>query len=289
MARKEVVAGISVTTESATLVVVEHGENETTLLHLDELQAGHDEFWYLNVFEQSPALRKLEINQVAVALNPNTLTLLKCPLDSMLNQSERNDHIHWELSHYIENYKLKEYVNDVHILRTRPQDNVQDVLVVSVRRDVIFGLQERLSRRGLTLGIVDVNHFATNAALLHSHNEVGRTTCAVVGFNGPRVDVSILNNGHMTDYEYWTSSAETDEKNFLQQALHQKSLDKIYLYGAQFTREYEQKIKTSFTSPTVAIEPFRGLQVSQDFTTFSRFVPNASQFAAAVGIALRKS
>lgn len=288
MANKEIIAGISVASDVASLAVVEHGANEIALLHIDEQrQSSKDEFWFVNVLLQSSGLAELRIDQVAIGLDPGTLTVLKCPLDLTLSQPERNEHIHWELSQYVENYRPKEQINDLHVLRTRPQGNTQDVLAVSVRRDTIFGLQENLNRQKLTLGVVDVNHFAANTALLRSHNEVGRTNCAVIGFNGSRVDVSILNSGHMVDYQYWVAS-DGNVAAFLQDGLQQTSLDTIYLYGTHLGREHQQTVQSLADVPVVVIDPFRRLKTAPNVPLSAQLADRPERFTAAVGIALRK-
>lgn len=290
MPSKEIIAGISISRDLASLAVLEHRADEIELLFLDEQkQVNESQFWYLNPLEKFLENRRTKVNQVAVALDPAKLLLLSCPLDTSLSQSERNEHIHWELSHYIKNYQPKEYINDVHILETRAQEQVQHVLAVAVQRDVIFGLQQALSQQGLTLGIVDVNHFATETSLLRSHPEIGKTICACIGVNQSRIDVSILRNGYMINYRYSVSLAAEANRSLFGEILDQRPLAGVYLYGTHLSKDQERLIKSFTKSTTVVLNPFRKILISHDFPGFTRYINQTHRFAAAVGIALRKA
>ena len=123
MASKNLIAGISFNGDSSFLAVLEHREDEVNLLFLDEYKRDNDkeEFWYINPMVDFLDEHHTKIHQVNVALDGRGLVLLPCLLDIAFTQSERNEHIQWELSHYIHAYQPKEYVNDVHILETNAQ------------------------------------------------------------------------------------------------------------------------------------------------------------------------
>ncbi len=291
MPSRTIIAGISFTDVSSVLAVLEHRQEEVGLLFLDEYNRDNDreEFWYLRPIVDFLDQHHTRIQQVNIALDGRGLVLLHCLLDDTLTQSERNEHLQWELSHYIGSYKPNEYINDVHILETDPQAHVQRVLAVAVRRNVIFGLQNFLSERKQALGIVDVNHFATASALIRNHPEVGGAMCASIGAHLSRVDVSILDNGHMVEYRYSSGSNEAMIRSFLGEVLDQFSVAGVYLHGTTLTHEQETMIKSLVKQPTAVLNPFRRLVVSHDFLTFDRYLKEPFRFAAAVGIALRTS
>lgn len=289
MPAKEIIAGISISDNVSFLSVLEHRSDEIELLFLDEYKrSDNEEFWYISSLDRYLEEHRTKVNQVAVALDAAKLIILNCPLDISLTQSERNEQVAWELSHYISTYQAKEYINDIHVLETRAQDHVQNVLAVAVRRKTIFGLQEVLDKRGLTLGVVDVNHFATENALLRSHPEIGKAVCACIGLNQSRIDASILRNGHMTEYRYSVSTEEQDHRTFLEKVLHQHSSAGVYLYGTNLTKEQEKMVKSSSQSSTIILNPFRKILLSPNFPGFTPYIPYTYRFAAAVGIALRK-
>lgn len=290
MSAKEVVAGISVCDTLASLAVLEHHENDIELLFLDELtRKDEKEFWYLDLLDRFFKYSRTKINQVALALDAAQLTIIQCPLDAALNPSDRNEQIHWELSQYVKNYNPKEYINDVHVLDSRSQEGYQNVLVVSVKREVIFGLQKTLTDRGATLGVVDVNHFATDSAILRNHPENEKTACCSIGSHPSRIDASILRSGRMTAYRYCLPKAEDDARAFVKTLLENHPITGVYLYGTHIIKERERLVK-SLTQATVAIlNPFRRTVISRDFRSFTSHAPHAHRFSAAVGIALRKA
>lgn len=290
MPAKEVIAGISVSDNLASLAVLEHRESTIELLFLDEqMRTDSSDFWYVNLLDRFAEHSRAKISQVAIALDSAELTIIQCPLDVSLNQSERNEHVNWELSQYINDYHPREYINDVHILETRSQEGIQQVLVVAVQRNIIFGLQDTLNNRGMALGIVDVNHFAVNSTLLHTHSEIEKGICASIGLSQSRIDASILRHGHMVAYRYSLPKTQEDSVSFMKTILDRQPLSGIYVYGVHLTKDQEKLVKSLAQYPVVVLNPFRRTLISLNFPNFTRYAANVHRFAAAVGIALRKA
>lgn len=287
---KEIIAGISVEGNAASLAVVEHRDGERALLFLDERERHEEnEFWYCSLLDRFQRQSRLKIQQVGIALDASSVTIIQCPIDISLNQSDRNQHINWELSQYVEHYNPREYINDVHVLETRAQERIQNILVVSVKRNTIFGLQETLTKRQLLLGIVDINHFATDAAILWSHPEHEKALCCSVGIHAHRIDASILRNGRTTAYRYVLNGSDGETETFLSALVETQPVVSVYVHGSDLSVEMEKKIQSISHAPVAVLNPFRRMVVSRDFPAFTRFAPFVHRFAAAVGIALRKS
>jgi Tfp pilus assembly PilM family ATPase len=286
LARRNVICGISISGETAILAGLEQTEAGFFLVQLDELQRSErTPFWYLNLLERFP--ERDSVAQVALALDGDMLHLLTLPIDSTLSQSDRNDHIHWEFSHYIENYKPGEFIHDVHVLDTDAEQHVERVLAVAVRRNIVFGVQDALRQQKLALGVVDLAQFAADTSLVRNYPEDMQGVCTDIGWNGNRIDVSVLDSGHLTAYRYATPAGETELKNFLT-TLDPATAEKIFLHGTGMSPEFENTVKATLRSTVVVADPLRRIPLSPEFPTQSRHLPDTHRYAAAVGIALRR-
>jgi Tfp pilus assembly PilM family ATPase len=287
---KGIIAGIGLGGNTASLTVIEHHDHEKELLYLDTLErADNSEFWYLELLDWFAEQSRTKLNQVAIAVDPSAVTIIQCPMDNSLNQTERNQHINWELSQYIEDYHPQQYVNDVHILETDPEVNVQNILIVSVTRQVIYSLQKALAERHLPLGIVDVNHFATDGAIVRSYPDSEKTLCCSLGVGPSRIDASILQNGQKIAYHYTLPKTDDEMQSFVSSLLNDHPVSSVYLWGSHLTRETEKLIRSLTSVPVVILNPFRRTVVSPNFRTFSHYANSLYRFASSAGIALRTS
>jgi len=287
---KAIIAGIGVSDTIACLSVIEHRDRQKELLYLDQLERTIDTpFWYLELLDRFIEQSRSKIDRVAVALDPSSVTIIVCPIDNSLNQTDRNQQINWELSHYIENYNPQHYINDVHVLEINYQENTQHALVVSATRDMIFGLQEALTERRLLLGVVDVNHFAVDMSLLQSHPDCEKILCCSLGMGLSRIDASILLNGRMIAYRYAMPRKDEEIRTFLASLSDHYHFSALYIHGSHLTREKEKLIKSNSSVPVAVLNPFRRMVVSFNFPDFTRYANLFHQFAPAVGIALRTS
>lgn len=287
---KEIIAGISISENFASLAILEHRPDEIELLFLHEHRRMEDtEYWYVDPLEQYVRSSRTKVHRVAVALDAASLVVLTCPLDTSFTQSELNEHIQWELSHFVRNYQPKEHINDVHILKTRAGEHIEYGLAVAVRRSLVFGLQEYLNERELALGVVDVNHFAADTTILRSHPEAEKGRCACVGFGETRVDVSTLWHGRMAGYRYGIFDTVHGSRQFLGGVLADPDLNTVYIFGTGLSKDHEKIVRSLVKCPVVPLNPFRRILISHNFPYFPQFIATTHRFASAVGIALRRS
>lgn len=285
---RTIIAGIGVSDNIACLSVIEHRDNKKELLYLDQLeQTNESPYWYLDLLDN--LIEPMKIDRVAIALDPSSVAIIRCPMEIGLSQSDRNQQINWELSHYVEDYHPQHYINDVHVLETDHEENIERLLVVSAPRNLIFGLQEALTERRLHLGIVDVNHFAADTALIQSHPDSERILCCSLGIGSSRLDASILRGGQMTAYRYALPSTSEEFRSFISTLMEDYPITSLYVHGSHLTREREKLIKSTVNIPVTILNPFRRMMVSLNFTGFTRYANLAHRFAPAVGIALRTS
>src|ERR1041385_3166831 len=198
---KELIAGVSFSDTMAQTVVLGLDENSIELYHLEESpNANRNDTWFLDSVLNAQEGMGGKISRVAVAIDNAAVFLLSFPLDGSLTRPEQNEHIQWELSNFVEDFKPKDYINDIHVLRTRAREQVSEILTVSVRRSLVFNIQNTLANKKIDLQLVDTNHFGAQHALFAVHPEAKTKVAALAGISKSRIDVGILVNGRLTNY-----------------------------------------------------------------------------------------
>ncbi len=288
---REWYAGVSITSGVATTAIIERRNDETELLHLDLCERSPDSgaLWFLAGLSVAQTLRKIKIKQINVGLDNALTSLIRFPIDSSLGQSEINDQLRWELSHYIDDYQPNHYVSDLHTLDTLPGAASRDVLAVTVERSQIFELHSALADRGLTLGVVDINHFAADTAILHTHPEVAKTSILSVSVSDSRIDLSILRNGSAVGHSFAAFNKWTEASKFIASNAVAARIPLIYFQGTGMTREFVSAIDIPHPNRKILLNPFRRLLISPAIPHFDRHMNHAHRFASCVGIALRRN
>lgn len=298
MPSKEIIAGLSLSQNFSLLAVIEDRGSEFELLHLAEHErrrpevsgrSDGDDYWYLSPLKTFLSQHPQRIREVAIAFDGADLFLLTCPIDLTLTQPERNEHLNWEFSHYISDFKPQDYITDVHVLATHPDAQFQNVLAVAVQRSVILGLQRQLRDQGLALGVVDINPFAVETSLFRSHPDAKKVTVLCMGVNEWGIEASLFRNGHLTRYKRVQGTAAENMHVLLKETLDERDVSRIYLHGIGVTRHHEKFLKSTCSLPVELLNPFRRVLISSAFRGFDRYIEQTYRFAAAVGIALRRT
>ena len=286
---KELKAGISFSDDTAQTVVLELHPEEVVLHYLEEFKnASRSDIWFLDSIINARKGFSGKISSVSVALDNSAVFLHSFPLDTSLTQTEQNEYVQWELSNFIEDFKPREYINDIHPLRTRARDQVSDVLAVSVKRTLLFDVQQALADQHIDLRLADTYYFGTQYSLLATYPEVKTKTVALVGATMGRLDVGILVNGRLIDYRYKFVSTIEESVNFLREVLMNFPVSDIYLYGTAMTLDLTKNLHTAFAMNVTALNPFRRMRISSSFRDFDKFIGQEHRFASCVGCVLKK-
>jgi len=285
---KELRAGISFTGDQAQTVVVELHDRRVELRHIEErTKESMLEYWFLDDLLSLEKKTLGKISRVSVAMDNSEAFFHRFPIDSLLTQVEQNEHVRWELSHFIADYKPQEYINDVHILRTHARDHFLDILVAAVRRSFLFKLHEYLAEQNLNLQTVEANVFSVTHALLLAYPEVKTTAATMVGISNRRLDIGILSNGRLTDYSYRKISPVEEAIGFLKESLEEANMQNIFLHGPSLTAEWMNSFRAAFGAKMMDLNPFRHMMVASSCQNFKQFNGREHRFAACVGSALR--
>jgi Tfp pilus assembly PilM family ATPase len=287
---KEQIAGISYSDNIAQTVILETSDDGVEVRHLEEINdVVQSDGWFLvPLFELRKKKNLGKRSKISVALDNASVILLSFPMDSSLNQVQQNGHVHWELSNFVDDFKPNAYVSDVHVLRTWARDRVVEVLAVSVKRSLVYNIQQMLSERKLDLDIIDTNHFGAQHALLMNYPDVRTKSVALVGVTRNRIDAGVISNGRLRDYRYTINSSSEYVSIWLQELSKEFPITDMFFHGPEVTHELIKTLRASIHQSITLLNPFRTLRISPSFSEFDKYIGQEHRFAACVGIAVQQ-
>jgi len=285
---KEYIAGISTSDGWAQLAVFEMKDREPILLHVEEYARNdNDPLWFLRGV-LAPSSRELKkLSRIAVALEYSSVFLHAFPMDTALTQAEQNEHVHWELSHLIAGYQAKDHICDLHVLKTHAREQVAEILVVAVRRSLVFEIQRAISQRQLEIGLVDTGYFATEHALLASYPEIKINTSALVVVGDERTDIGWNFNGRLIRYETTRDGSPGGVVRKIRSQLTELPVSEVYLSGRVLPAAYVEAIGEELGLPVTPLNPFRRLIRTSGCRALKEFRGLEYRLSACVGIALQ--
>ena len=283
------VAGVSFGDGVAHVAVLEVRKQHVELRYLQEISDGSGgELWFLQPLIARAARPLRKVKKASVAIDNASVFLHSFPLDTTLSQVEQNEHIVWELSNFLPDFKPGEYIRDVHTLQVHAQQHVNDVFVVAARRSLIFEIQEALAKEKIELHVADTSHFGAQYALLVNYPEVKTKTTALLNVSQARVDGGILHNGRLTRYRYLPATSADEVLEFLQSLVNIHSITDVFFYGTNATHSIVNAARQQLKVNAEMLNPLRRLPVSSRFRDFSVYNGREYRFAPAIGCALRK-
>ncbi len=283
---KEIVAGIGLDNDRATLVILKVKEKVTKLLYIEEfVKTNAEELWFLEKILHPVNRRFKKIKKVSIAIDSTSAFLHLFPLDETLNQSEQNEHIHWELSNFIKDYNSKDYINDPHILKTHAREQVADVLVVSAKRSLISDVQEALRNKGIELHIIDTNYFGAECSLLNAIPEIKTKTIGLVHLTSNSYDVGIISNARLIQYSFGIAASPEVIAERLQNITNESSITQIFCCGSAGSVEFVENLGNITGIHTLFFNPFGKIKTSR-CKDYTNILGSEHRFAASTGIAL---
>jgi len=300
MASKDLSLGLSISGNLIQAVEIERGGSSGILLAIDEWQnrfpfdngtapessASREFQEYLQAFIK---VNHVKATQVSVALDTAFLFLNTLPVEDGLPRPRINELIDWELHQYFPDLEPKEFITDVHVVSTHREQGWNELLAVSIRRRHTTAVKETLRALGLTLHIVDVDHFSADMALRINYPDTYRRYLAFVGVKEDRLDVSLMKNGALQSYSYVT--VKSDQEIVDQIALISRETKGIYsitVYGPHLDKDLLVQIRRASALLVEALNPLRHISVSDTLRLADHLSAPSYRFASAVGVALRR-
>jgi hypothetical protein len=235
-----------------------------------------------------------EINapNISFCLDSRWIFIHSFPLDKGFSEAERSDHISWELSNYLTDSKLDDYVTATATLLEMPTLQASTILSASVKRELISLLRSVASRLKLEVIVIDVDHFGAEHTLRWNYPEIEHETVSLVGFKSDGIDVSIFQNGRPVSYR----RRELRDGMLISRLLdpasgrtsdRQAQPKKCYIYGENENATTLLQSSQGDSPLVEVLDPVRHVSLPRQLrrlnrTTFHRYAP-------AIGLAMREA
>jgi Tfp pilus assembly PilM family ATPase len=298
MTEHDSIIGLSLSDKSVQAVEIEHDGSLNTLLAVEEWENtlpakaglnGEGVGRFVENLDTFIKVNNCRARRVSVALDTTQLFLNSIPLEEGITRTEMNDHLNWELTQYFPDAAPKEFITDVHVLTQHTTEGWSDVLCVSVKREDAYLIQKSLAQLGLTLHVLDVDHFSADTALRINYPDTNRKFLALVGIKENRLDTSLIKNGNVESYSYCLVQSD---KEIVEQigvlSRETKGIYSITAYGTYLSKELLVQIRRGSSLLVEARNPLRHVRVSDTLRFSDRLSVPSYRFASAVGVALRR-
>jgi Tfp pilus assembly PilM family ATPase len=294
----ESIIGLNIGTKVVHAVEVEHVGPTKTLLAMDEFPSPFTK----NTGPTEDEIHRLaaalglyikandvKSRRVSVALDTSNLFLNTIPVDAGLSQEQMNEHLNWELSQYFPETPPAEFITDVHVLTENETHQWSEILSVSVRRSQTNGIRKAVEMLGLSLHIVDVDHFSAETALRMNYPDTNAKYLAMVGVKQHRLDVSLIRKGKMESYSYYLVNSDAEiVKRIGTLSRETRGIFSIISYGPHLEKDLLVEIRRGSSMLVEALNPLRHLRISSKLKLGENLTGPSYRFAAAVGVALRR-
>lgn len=273
------------------------GERETSMdfgKSSANLNADHPQLVTF-VYELEELMKRHKVNTkgISFAIPTEPLFINILPTDAALQKAELAEYLRWELSQYVTDSPVKDFIIDSHALPSEDAA-VRQLFMVGVRRGIVSFFQKVASELRLKLNVLDVDHFSTEKTLRYNYPELDEKVVALCGVQYGHLDGSLLVNGQMVDYR----SIRIDRQDEVHTAVrayakHLREKDGIpqpfalLLHGINLPAENLKQLQEELKMQVVHLNALRKLSASKKL--YAPFVKENSRFAAAIGVALRTS
>ncbi len=286
---REYVAGLSAAEGRAQLAVFEKREGEFRLLHLQEDERRDETpLWFLRGLTDPQVRIVKKVSRVSVALEESSLFLHSFPIDTSLTRSEQDEHVAWELGNVRPGFDASAHVCDLHFLRTQARDQLADVLVVSIPRSLISGIQDAVHDRKIQLTGIDTQFFGFESSLLMNYPEVKEKTVALVRASADHTELGWEFHGRLIGYERALPPKPDAVVEKIRAQLPELPISDIYCCGASLSPEFRDTLAESLGLPVTLVNPFRRSVDVSPCEPFDRFSGKVHHLAPCAGIALRR-
>jgi len=298
MADKVQVLGLSLSDKGVQAAEIEQEGSSNTLLAIDEWENtlpekagrnGHGIDQFLEYLSAFMKVNRVQARRVSVALDTSQVFINTIPMEAGILRPEMNEQIEWELSQYFPDVPSKAFITDVHPLTHHTTERWNEMLTVSVNRRDAYAIQQALVKLGLSLHVVDVDHFSADTALRFNYPDTNQKFLALVGIKENRLDISLIKNGNMESYSYSAvqSNAEIVE-HVSRLSRETRGIFSITVYGPFLDNDLLVQIRRNSSLLVEALNPLRHVRVSDTLRLADQISAPSYRFASAVGVALRR-
>jgi len=286
---KKYEAGVSFSDNTGQIVVLRTDRKPWRLCHLAEFRTkAVSPIWFLQPLLERDVKIYRKVKKVSIAIDYEKLFHCTVPVDSTLDSIARKEQIEWELSQFIPQESVREYVSDTHVLAKQSVEGTEDTLIVAATREFIKQLEGELHKYKFKTGIIDSSFFAAQTAAVLSHSEVQSQQLAIVGVFPRRVDVGILFGGTLYDYRAIGITSPREVPPVVDSALEQTPIESLCLYGMNIGSQLVDKLRETPGRKVFFLDPFKTLESDIDEQLMQQFRGREHVFAPAVGIVMMR-
>ena len=234
---------------------------------------------------------EIDAPNISFCLDSRWVFIHSFPLDQNISESERADQITWELSNYLADSKVEDYVTGTATLVEMPTLRASIVLAAAVKRDLISLFRRVASRLGLQIVVIDVDHFGAEHALRWNYPEIEDGTVSLVGVKSNGIDVSIIQNGKPVSYRWGELVSGMTVPRLVDQLLGQASngrspVKKCFFYGENENASTPLLSDQGGDPPAEIMDPVRNVSLPRQLRRLSR--TTFHRYAPAIGLAMRE-
>lgn len=229
-----------------------------------------------------------KFTKISFCLDTSFAFLNVIPVEQSLSEQEFNEHLLWEISQYFPT----ESANQSFIIRGYKfsGDDMEKALMVAVKKDLISFLKGIAEKLGLTVQIIDIDHFAVENCLRERISPVRSryfySDFVLVGLKNSRIDVSVFRSYEFQRYFYHIVNGESDTRYFLLKLINDNvsaGFEKFVFYGEGLDQNLIGIISGMLGSKFSILNPFD----SRLFLDVKVEAESAHIFAPNIGLALR--
>jgi Tfp pilus assembly PilM family ATPase len=223
-------------------------------------------------------------NMLSFGLNSKMAMVETVPMDNSLSEDDIEQHLEWELSHFVANASPVGFSIGSSELDATETESLR--VIVAVRKSFVNFLNRVCSIIGGNLNIVDIDHFTAENALKFNYPEIEQQRVILAGVDETTVDVSILINGTAKRVFTMSWNAETDLSK-LSSIAQEVNAQTVYFHGRLATPTFAENAQKSITIPSLVIDPFKNVILPQSLKNHEEVAQARHAYASAVGLALR--
>ena len=226
--------------------------------------------------------------RVSVTLDTSLLFISTIPFGSTVSRSEIDDQIQWELRTHFPDAPANSFISDIHIL-TRPRsDEGDEVLMVSVRSDLVRKIHRSLARLNLRVDVVDCDHFSADTALRYNHSEAASRFVALVGLKPQRIDLTLIRYFDTESYSYAMVRSDQEVVQHIRRIVDEKKdLSSIVVYG-KVANDLLAHVRNAIGIPVEKLNPLRCVELAGAAWSDAALKESAANYVSAIGVALRR-
>lgn len=287
---KKYEAGVSFAENTGQIVVLRVDKQPWRLCYVAEFRSKTiSPIWFLQPLLERDVKIYRKVKKVSIAIDNEKLFQCVVPVDANLDKEAWKEHLTWELSQFIPQDSVKEYIPDPHILAKQSVEGAEDTLIVAAKRELIMQLEGELKKYRFKTGIIDSSFFGAQKCAMTTYPELLNQQLAIVGIYPRRVDIGVFYNGKLFDYRQIDITSPREVPPVVESALNSSPIESICLYGFNIGSQLIEKLREKEGRSVFLLDAFKSLRNELDEPLALQFRGREHVFAPAVGIVMMKS